>query len=49
MVEPVNQDDLESILDVKVPIRQQYISILPFALKTRHGIALVFAFFGYSA
>ena len=31
-----------------VPIRDEYLTGLPFSLKTRHGVAIVFSYYGDS-
>ena len=45
MVEEAKQD-FESKIDVKVPLVELYLSGMPFALKSRRGVAIVLSFFG---
>ena len=33
-------------ISIKVPIREEYTSLLPFSLKSRNGIAITFSYFG---
>ena len=47
MVEPANRQ-FEAKLKLKVSLVEEYRAGLPFALKTRHGIATVIAFYGDS-
>ena len=47
MVEPADMS-FESKVKVKVPIVDDYRKEQPFAMNSRHGIAIVFAFYGDS-